>query len=279
MSKRLEGKVAIVTGGGRGIGKAICEAYANEGAAVLVSDIVGDSAIATASAIESGGGRAQAIQADVSKSADCKAMVDRAFEAFGRLDILVNNAGIAQIIRFLDIQQEEWDRILGVNLTGTFYCSQHAIRRMQAAKTSGCIINIASISGQFGSVGRGAYGISKAGIEVMTKILAAEFGDQGIRVNAIAPGPILTEMTRDGYSPRTVEVYKGLTPMRRMGSAAEVAGAAVFLASDDSSYVCGHVLNVDGGFAAGGILEAPEAAAAGDDAAADRSDKGDLQSQ
>jgi 3-oxoacyl-[acyl-carrier protein] reductase len=260
MSKRLEGKVAIVTGGGRGIGKAICEAYAAEGAVVLVSDIVGDTAVAVARAIETRGGRAQAIQADVSKSADCNAMVERAYDAFGRLDILVNNAGIAQIIGFLDIQQEDWDRILGVNLTGAFYCSQHAIRRMQAAKTGGCIINIASISGQFGSVGRGVYGITKAGLAVMTKILAAEFSDQGIRVNAIAPGPIQTEMTQDGYAARTVEVYKSLTPMRRFGLPKEVAGAAVFLASEESSYVCGHVLNVDGGFAAAGILEASEAA-------------------
>lgn len=261
MSKRLEGKVAIVTGGARGIGRAICEAFAAEGAAVLVSDIAGDSAVATAAAIEATGARAKAKQVDVSKSADCKSMIDYAYEAFGRLDILVNNAAAAKLTQFLDLQQEEWDRTLAVNLTGTFYCSQHAIRRMLAAETGGSIINITSLAGQFGSVNRGVYGISKAGIQLMTKILAAEFGGRGIRVNAVAPGSIVTELTKHAYTAETVKLVKDLTPMRRMGHPAEVAGAAVFLASEESSYVCGHVLNVDGGFAAAGILEASEAEA------------------
>jgi 3-oxoacyl-[acyl-carrier protein] reductase len=260
MSKRLEGKVAIVTGGGRGIGQAISEAYAAEGASVLISDIVGDRAAAAARAIEASGGRAQAVQTDVSKSADCKAMVNRAYEIFGRLDILVNNAAVAKLTPFLDLQQEEWDKILAVNLAGSFYCCQHAIRRMLEAKSGGSIINITSLAGQLGSANRGVYGISKAGLELMTKILSSEFGSQGIRVNAVAPGSIVTELTKDAYTPKTVQAVRDLTPMRRMGLPMEVAGAAVFLASDESSYVCGHVLNVDGGFAAAGILEASEAA-------------------
>jgi len=256
MGKRLDGKVAIVTGGGRGIGEAICIAFAEQGATVIVSDIAQDRAAAVADAIRAHGGNACPVITDVSDRAACKAMVDTAFDSFGKLDILVNNAGIGEAVRFLDILPEHWERTLGVNLGGTFHCCQHAIRRMLEAGIDGRIVNISSIAGQRGGTGRGVYGIAKAGVEIMTKILAVEFGELGIRVNAIAPGPIDTELTRAAHTPATVAAYRNLLPMRRFGVPKDVAGAAVFLASDDSRYVCGHVLNVDGGFIAAGCMEA-----------------------
>lgn len=256
MEKRLEGKVAIVTGGGRGIGEAICLAFAGQGATVIVSDIAEDRAAQVASAIRLNGGRASELRTDVSRREDCQAMVDAAFEAHGRLDILVNNAGIGEAVRFLDIRAEQWDRMMGINLAGVFHGCQHAVRRMLEADIDGRIVNVSSIAGQRGGTGRGVYGIAKAGVEIMTKILAVEFGDRGIRVNAIAPGPIDTALTRAAHTPETVAAYRHLIPMRRFGLPEEVAGAAVFLASDESRYVCGHVLNVDGGFIAAGCMEA-----------------------
>lgn len=255
MGRRLDGKVAVVTGGGRGIGEAICMAFADEGATVLVSDIAKDRADAVAAAIAAKGGRATSIRTDVADRTACHAMIDAAFDTYGRLDILVNNAGIGETVRFLDIRPDQWDRMLGINLGGVFHGCQHAIRRMLDAGIDGRIVNISSIAGQRGGTGRGVYGIAKAGVEIMTKILAVEFGERGIRVNAIAPGPITTELTRGAHTPETVAAYGRLIPMRRFGVPEEVAGAAVFLASDESRYVCGHVLNVDGGFIAAGCME------------------------
>lgn len=261
MSKRLDGKVAIVTGGGGGIGEAIAIALSRQGADVLVSDIAEDRAEAVANALRANGGNAQSTRTDVSDPAACRDMIDTAFRCFGKLDVLVNNAGIGEATRFLDISPQQWERTLGVNLGGVFHCCQHAIRRMLAANIDGRIVNISSISGQRGGTGRGVYGVSKAGVEIMTKILAVEFGDQGIRVNAIAPGPVHTDLTRAAHTAETVEAYRQLIPMRRYGAPEEVADAAVYLASDESRYVCGHVLNVDGGFLAAGYMERHEPAA------------------
>ncbi|MBV9656000.1 MAG: 3-oxoacyl-ACP reductase FabG [Acetobacteraceae bacterium] len=248
---KLQDKVAVVTGSARGIGRAIAEAFAREGARVVVTDRDGDEADRTAGEI---GAAAVAIRADVANPQDVRALFDRAAETLGRIDILVNNAGIGATRLVLDIELEEWERIIRINLTGAMLCSQLAARRMIAQGTGGKIVNIVSLSGQKGGVGRSAYGASKAGLEVLTKIMAVEFAEHGITVNAIAPGPIMTETGKGMHTPETVDAYHRLIPQRRYGEPAEIAAAAVFLASDDASYVTGHTLNVDGGFLAAGLM-------------------------
>ena len=248
---KLEGKVAVVTGSARGIGCAIAEAMAREGAKVVISDRDREEAARTAKRI---GGAAIAIGADVSKPDEIEALFDATVRAFGKVDILVNNAGIGAARLVIDIDLEEWEHIIRINLTGAFLCSQQAARRMIAHGTGGKIVNIVSLSGQKGGVGRSAYGASKAGLEVLNKIMAVEFADHGINVNAIAPGPIMTETGRAMHTQETVDAYHRLIPQRRYGEPSEIASAAVFLASSDASYITGHTLNVDGGFLAAGLM-------------------------
>ena len=198
-SLKLKNKVAVITGSARGIGRAIAEAMAREGARVVITDRDGDEAAKTAKAI---GGAAIAIKADVSSPTDIEALFEKAEDALGRIDILVNNAGIGSPRLVVDIGPEEWERIIRVNLTGALLCSQQAARRMIAKGAGGNIINIVSLSGQKGGVGRSAYGASKAGLEVLNKIMAVEFAEHGINVNAIAPGPIMTETGKGACTPR-----------------------------------------------------------------------------
>lgn len=251
MTLKLEGKVAIVTGSARGIGCAIAEAFAREGALVVITDRDYEEAEKTAARIGSG---AIAIGADVSKPDEIEALFEQVVERLGKVDILVNNAGIGAARLVIDIALDEWERIIRINLTGAFLCSQQAARRMIAQGTGGKIVNIVSLSGQKGGVGRSAYGASKAGLEVLNKIMAVEFAEHGITVNAIAPGPIMTETGKAMHTPETVAAYHRLIPQRRYGEPAEIASAAVFLASEDASYITGHTLNVDGGFLAAGLM-------------------------
>lgn len=248
---KLRNKVAVITGSARGIGRAIAELMAREGARVVVTDRDGEEAVRTAASI---GDAAVVVAADVSRPEEIEALFAEVGRALGRIDILVNNAGIGAARLVIDIELEEWERILRVNLTGAFLCSQQAARRMIAQGHGGKIVNIVSLSGQKGGVGRSAYGASKAGLEVLTKIMAVEFAEHGIAVNAIAPGPIMTETGRGMHTKETVEAYHRLIPQRRYGEPAEIASAAVFLASDDASYVTGHTLNVDGGFLSAGLM-------------------------
>lgn len=241
----------MITGSARGIGRAIAEAMGREGAEVVIADRDGAEAAKTAARI---GGNAMAVRADVSKPEDVEALFDEAVEKFGKVDVLVNNAGIGAARLVVDIGLEEWERIIRVNLTGAFLCSQQAARRMIAQGHGGKIVNIVSLSGQKGGVGRSAYGASKAGLEVLNKIMAVEFAEHGINVNAIAPGPIMTETGKGMHTPETVDAYHRLIPQRRYGEPSEIADAAVFLASDDASYITGHTLNVDGGFLAAGLM-------------------------
>ena len=252
---QLQGKTAIVTGAGRGIGAAIALAYGAQGASVVVADIDAANAKSIADQIVQQGGQAAAIETDVRDPAQAKRMVDQAVESFGGLDILVNNAGVGQATRFLDLTLEEWDRTIAVNLTGVFLCTQHALRAMLAAGCGGRVINIASICGQRGIDGRTAYSVTKAGIEIMTKILAVEFAGKGINVNAIAPGPIETQLTRDPDTGAKRGTYDDRIPMGRYGLVDEVAAAAVFLAGPGASYICGDTLNVDGGWLAAGSVQ------------------------
>ena len=250
---RLNDRVAIVTGAAQGIGKAIATAFVKEGARVLIADINGERAAQTAAELDAGGRAVKALQADVADPVGGETMVAHCVREFGRIDILVNNAGIGINKRTLDFPLDEWERVIKINLTGAFLSSQAAARRM-VDQRYGKIINICSLSGQRGGIGRAAYGASKAGLELLTKVMAVELGELGINVNDIVPGPIATDVGRAMHDPATVEAYNFLVPQRRYGEPNEIAKAAVFLASSESDYINGHSLNVDGGFRAAGLM-------------------------
>ena len=247
---RLKDKVAIVTGGGSGIGRGVCLAYAREGAQVVVADINLQGANETVNGVEAAGHRGLAVQTDVSNAAQVIAMVAAARAAFGRIDVLFNGAGITAPASLLDSTVEKWDRIIAVNLRGQFLCLQ-AVARVMVEQRRGKIINVTSILGAQGRVNRGAYGASKAGIISLTQTAAVELGPQGVYANAIAPGSIETPMAKS--APSTAEETQrklASIPLRRRGDPDDLTGPAIFLASDESDYVSGIVLTVDGGFTA-----------------------------
>ena len=247
---RLAGKTAIVTGAGRGIGRAIASKFAAAGAAVIVADVAGENAANTAAEI---GARARSVCVDVTDEASVHAMVQAAVDSFGTVDILVNNAGIGLTKLMINTTLAEWKRVVDVDLTGVFLCSQAAARVMLAQR-SGRIINIASLSGQRGGTGRAAYGAAKAGVTALTKVMAVELSPHGITVNEIAPGPVNTEMTAVTHDEATREAYYNLIPMRRYAEREEIADAAAFLASAEAAFINGQTLNVDGGFGAAGLI-------------------------
>jgi len=247
---RFGGSVALVTGAGRGLGRAIAERLAAEGAAVAVADIDAGAARETAGVLAAGGARGLALAGDVGATADAARLVADTQAAFGRLDVLVNNAGIAPNRLLRDQTLEEWERVLRVNLTGAFLCSKAALPALEVR--GGTIVNIASISGQRGSTGRSAYGVSKAGLIQLTRLMAVEFAASCIRVNAVAPGPVQTALTDN--SATATRAYLDRIPLRRFGRAEAVAAAVAFLASDEAGDTTGHILNVDGGFDAAGLI-------------------------
>jgi 3-oxoacyl-[acyl-carrier protein] reductase len=199
------------------------------------------------------GHRAIAVQADVSDADLVKAMIRATLDEFGCIDILVNNAGIGHVKPFLQIPLDEWEKVLSVNLTGTFLCAQAAAQVM-VQQGSGVIVNVGSISGERGGTGRAAYGAAKAGVILLTKVMAVELASLGVRVNAISPGPTETEQVRQCHDAGTREAYHRVLPVKRYARPSEIAAAALFLASPDSSFVSGHILNVDGGFGAAGLI-------------------------
>lgn len=241
---RLARQVAIITGAARGIGKAIALALVKEGAAVVLSDVSED-VHKTAAEIRQSGGQAVSSVGDVTKQADCEAMVDLAVKTFERLDILVNNAGITKDNLLLRMSEADWDAVLDINLKGTFLCTKAAIKPMMKQR-SGKIINIASVIGQIGNIGQANYSASKGGVIAFTKTMAKELGSRGIRVNAIAPGFIESKMT-DVLSEEARNRLLNLIPLGNLGKPEYVADAVVFLASDESCYITGQVINVDGG--------------------------------
>ncbi|MBL4937669.1 3-oxoacyl-[acyl-carrier-protein] reductase [Clostridium sp. YIM B02515] len=242
----LTGKVAVVTGAGRGIGRAIALKLSKLGASVVINY---RSSIKEAQElideIKSNGGNAEAVQGDVSSLEDAEKVIKFAVEKFGRLDILVNNAGITKDTLLLRMKEEDFDKVLEVNLKGVFNCTKHASAIMLKQK-SGRIINISSVIGLIGNAGQANYAAAKAGIIGFTKSIAKELGGRGITVNAIAPGFISTDMT-EVLSDKVKEKLLENVPLRKLGSPEDVANLAGFLASDNASYITGQVINVDGG--------------------------------
>ncbi|MBI2304993.1 MAG: 3-oxoacyl-ACP reductase FabG [Chloroflexi bacterium] len=240
----LSGKVALVTGGARGIGYQIAREMAERGATVVVNDLA-PSVAQVASEIVAGGGNSLAVVADVSSSSEVGRLVEEVLGGQGRLDILVNNAGITRDGLILRLSDEEWHQVLATNLTGAFLCTRAVLRSMVRQRW-GRIINIASVVGLMGNAGQSNYAAAKAGLIGLTKAVAREVASRGITVNAIAPGFIDTDMTRRLSQERKDEIVKQV-PLGRFGSPQDVARAVVFLASDEAAYITGQVLNVDGG--------------------------------
>jgi len=252
---KLAGKVALVTGAGSGMGQATALLFAREGAKVGIVDYVPLEGEGTLRMIREAGGEAIFIEADVSKAADMERMSQTTMDTYGRIDILYNNAGISQrMVPAAEITEEEWNRIIDVNLKGVFLGSKYVIPVM-LDQGAGVIINTASASGLEGWAGLGAYSASKGGVVLLTKTMALDYAGHNIRVNCICPGFIHTQMM-DRQLPKDPQAKKAITmriqsPMGRVGEPQEIAQAALYLASDDSSFVTGAVLVVDGGLIAG----------------------------
>ncbi len=247
---RLKDKVALVTGGGRGIGEQITRLFAQEGAAVVIADLLKEEGEMVAASVRNGGGRAVFQSTDVTQSDQVKAAVDRAIAEYGRLDILVNDAGWLRVEMAINAAEEDFDRTMATHVKGTWLFSKHAIPHMMAAG-GGAIVNISSMQAYGAIPGRIAYEAAKGGISAMTRELAVEYGPAGIRVNAVCPGVIMTERnTRKAQEQETPEesaLRVQCYPLRRLGSPEDVARAVLFLASDDASWITGVDLFVDGG--------------------------------
>jgi len=248
MSDMLKDQVVVVTGGARGIGRAIAEAFAGAGATLVLADLNAEGVRDTAGEIaRKFGVKAEGAGCDVSKAADCQALIDGAQQRHGRLDVLVNNAGITRDKLIARMSEEDWQMVLNINLNSVFHCSKAAARIMAKAR-AGRIINIASVVGVIGNAGQCNYSASKAGIIGLSKSLAREIGSRAVTVNCIAPGFIATAMTDvlpEDVKARLLESI----PLGRLGQAEDVAQAALFLASPGAAYITGHVLHVDGGMA------------------------------
>ena len=248
---RFKGQVAIVTGGSKGLGKIIAKQLAQEGASVVINGRDMNALEEAAREIRQESGQITAIQADVSKSGDVKSMIEKVVEDYGRIDILINNAAVfAESVRIMDLEEEEWDRLMTTNLKGIFLCAKAVIKPMIKQK-SGKIVNMTSFTGKtgrvvystFGSPTKAHYCASKAGIISLTKSLAYELAPHNINVNGVAAGSVAPEGTPEEKK----EMIIPLVPLGRMGTSEEVAAATLFLASDESSFITGHILDVNGG--------------------------------
>ena len=244
---RFQGKTAIVTGGARGIGLEVARQLAAGGATVVLVDVLADALKAAADALAAGGTRVLTYVVDVTNEEAVEKMIDEVAEQCGSIDILVNNAGITRDDLLLRMEAAQWDLVMAVNLKGTFLLTKHACRYMVRQK-GGSIVNMASVSGLVGNPGQANYSASKAGVVGFTRTVARELARKNVRCNAVAPGFIDTDMTQV-LPEKAKEMALAAIPMTRMGAAADVAHAVCFLASDEASYVTGHVLPVDGGMA------------------------------
>jgi NAD(P)-dependent dehydrogenase (short-subunit alcohol dehydrogenase family) len=245
---RLEGKVALVTGAGNGIGEATARRFAREGAIVVANDVDVEQARSVVTELQKQGARALAVAADVTKRADVEAMINHVVEEFGRLDVLINNAGINRDAMSHKMTEEQWDQVLAVNLKGTFLCAQAALARMREHGW-GRVVNTSSI-GSLGNIGQANYAASKAGVIGLTRTLALESAKYGITVNCVAPGPVMTRMLA-GVPEAIREKIVARVPIGRIARPDEIAGVHAFLASDDAAYIAGQVLFVDGGMSVG----------------------------
>ena len=245
---KLEGKIAVVTGGSRGIGFATCKKLASEGATIIITDICDSEKAAPAiKELEDMGAKAKFYQSDVSDFASATETVNAIIEEFGGLDILVNNAGIVRDKLMLKMDEQDFDAVININLKGTYNMIKATYKHFMKQR-SGRIISLASVVGIMGNAGQANYSASKAGIIGLTKSVAKELGGRNVTVNAIAPGYIVTDMT-DALSDKAKEAIDSGIPMKRRGTPEDVANAICFLASDDASYITGEVLRVDGGMA------------------------------
>lgn len=243
---KLRDRVAVVTGSGRGIGEAVALALSKEGACVVVSDIDAGSAQKTSDQISSMQGKSMAVRADVSSRSEVRDLFNKTIERFGRIDILVNNAGIFSRTPILEISEDQWDRVIDVNLKGTFLCCQEAVPVMLKQRY-GRIVNMASLAGKRGGVTSGInYASSKGGVISLTRALAKQLAPHNILVNAIAAANIETEMLQ-AYEPEAREKQLREIPLGRYGRPEEVAKVVVFLVSDDAGYIVGETINVNGG--------------------------------
>jgi NAD(P)-dependent dehydrogenase (short-subunit alcohol dehydrogenase family) len=254
---RLANLIAIVTGGGRGIGRDIALAYANEGAHVVVNDIDRQTAQATAAEASAGGPRCIGVAADVARADDIARLIETTIAEFGRIDVVVNNAMKIVPGKLEELSEAAWDTTMNIGLKGAFLVSQGAARHMMRQK-SGAIVNIASVAGLFPYNWAGSYSVVKAGLIMLTKLQALEWAPYGIRANAITPGYIRTPGTEAMYTdPEIFEGRRKGVPMGRVGSGEDIAGPAVFLASEDARYTTGSVIGADGGQAVGYFLSVP----------------------
>jgi len=242
---RLKDKVAVITGAANGIGRAVAETFAREGARLMLADLMEEELERVAAAIRQNGGEAQTFVCDVTDRSRVERLIAETAAQFGRLDIVVNNAGITADAQLVKMTEEQWDRVIDVNLKGVFNVAQAAARVMKE-QGSGVILNASSIVGLYGNFGQTNYAATKWGVNGMTKTWARELGKYGIRVNAVAPGMIATAMTEK--MPRHVlDMMAQKTPLGRVGTPQEVANGYLFLASDEASFITGAILSIDGG--------------------------------
>ena len=247
----FEDQTVLISGAGRGIGREIALSFARAGANIGFADVNEETARQTADEIKKLGRRVFFRRADVSEPSQVQQFVTEAARDLGRIDVMVNNAGIAKPQPFLEITPENWENHLKIHLFGAFYCSQAAAREM-AKRKYGRIVSIASVAGLMGPIDLAPYGVAKSGIIGLTRAMALELADFGITANAIAPGPIDTEMVRAAWSKEALEERANHLPIRRLGKTSEIAHAAMFLASPESGYISGATLVVDGGSVAAG---------------------------
>lgn len=242
---RLQDKVVLITGGANGIGRATAMLFAKNGAKLMIADYDEDEGLETIKALRSMGSEAEFVKVNVANMHEVEQMVDATVARFSRIDVLVNNAGITRDGFLAKLNPTQWDQVIAVNLTGVFYCAQ-ATSRVMLAQGHGVILNAASVVGIYGNIGQTNYTATKSGVIGMTKTWAKELGPKGIRVNAVAPGFIMTSMT-EKVPEKVLDSMVEKTPLRRLGQPDDVANAYLYLASDDASFINGVVLSVDGG--------------------------------
>lgn len=242
---KLHSKTAVITGGARGIGRAIAEEFVREGARVVILDLNKGNIDAAVAELKANNGDACGFLLDVTDSAAVEAVITKVVQDLGSIDIMVNNAGITADAQLYKMTEEQWDKVIAVNLKGVFNCSREAIKIMRE-KQAGTIINISSVVGLYGNFGQVNYAATKSGVIGMTKSIAKEVGRKNITVNAICPGFIETEMTAQ-MPEKVLTMMQEKAPLNRLGKPADIARACVFLASEDASFITGSVLSVDGG--------------------------------